>query len=462
MRITCVLLALLILFSAGYARAETFALTADTNVHVSTLTTKSIDVALNSDTKDTFLIRVLEEKTWISLTTNRIFLEAGKSETFTIYFSPQRDVMLGTYKLTVVAESLLTGLQTEKVLFVTVEKGEVVEIEQVSVRGDMIPTGSVEAEVDVKNFRTVTVTDVPLEISVVSTHEIEHFSDIVERIDPDQTATIKHRFVLDRYSPPGNYYVLARLNYNNEILETKQDFAVVERAVPRSTEETQYFLLGYTKKMSVRNYGNVQLQDYAITRNLDSIEQSFFYGEKPSVRSKDSYTWHIASVKPGDEVTITYTINYVPIVIFAAIAAGCVWFIIFKVRTLRIKKYIVQRKIIKEGAEFTVGIEVKNSTGVKVNDVIVTDFVPSIFTVKDAHGMTARKLKSGAGTELRWEIKELVKNDERVLTYKLIPVFGIEGQIKLPPAKVSFKSGKSTKKNSSFAPRLGINQKVKE
>jgi hypothetical protein len=122
----------------------------------------------------------------------------------------------------------------------------------------------------------------------------------------------------------------------------------------------------------------------------------------------------------------------------------------------------MQRKTIKEGTEFTVGIELRNTMGSKVTDVTVTDFVPSIFTVKDAHGVTAHRLKSGIGTELRWEIKELVKNDERVLSYKLVPVFGIHGQIKLPSAKVVFRSGKRKKTNSSFAPHLGIKQKKEE
>ncbi len=454
MRITPVLVAIsiLLLMNTGHA----FQLIADTNVRVSTSTTKNIDMILGSDTKDTFLIRVLEEKSWISLSTNRLSLEANEQKAFSIYFSPGADVMLGTYKITVAAESLSTGLQTEKALFVTIEKGEVVEIEQVVVRGDLIPTGTVDIEVHIKNFKTATATDVPVEIKVMSTHELAAFSDIVERIDPDQTATVRHQIVLERYSPPGTYTVTAKITYGGLSSETRQDFTVVERAVPKSIEETQFFLLGYTRKISVRNYGNVPIAEYTITKPLDGLEKSFFYGTVPTQKSPDSYTWKLNNIEPGDEAAITYTINYAPLAVLIIIICAAAWFIVFKVRTLRIKKYIMQRKTIKEGTEFTIGIEIKNSTGRKINDIVVTDFVPSVFAVKDTHGITAHKLKSGIGTELRWEIKEFVRNDERVLSYKIIPVFGIQGQVKLPSAKVMFRSGSRTKTNTSFAPRLGI------
>jgi len=374
---------------------------------------------------------------------------------------PGQEVQLGTYKVSVIAESLSTGLQTEKALFLTVEKGEVVEIERVLVTGDLIPTGTMVVEIAVKNFRTTTVQDVPVETVVTSTHDIARYSDIIERIDPGQTVAVMNRLTLERYAPPGTYTVTARLSGGFDS-ETRQDFTVVQRAVPRSNEETRFFLLGSTTVLTVRNYGNAVLQEYTVTREVSDFDQHFFSGDVPTAKNQNTYSWRLVGIEPGEQATITYTVNYAPLVgIIIALAIG-LWLIFFKVRTLRVKKYIMQKKVIKEGTEFTVGIELKNASGGKVTHVLVTDFVPSVFSVADTKGVAARKLKSGLGTELHWEINDLTPGEERVLSYKIVPVFGIQGQIKLPSAKVTFTSGRTTKTNSSFAPRLGVRAVVEE
>jgi len=74
MRITSVLLALVIVtlvLSAIPALAASFQVAAETNVRISTSTTKRVDLTLTSSSADTYLVRILEEKPWMSLSRAR-------------------------------------------------------------------------------------------------------------------------------------------------------------------------------------------------------------------------------------------------------------------------------------------------------------------------------------------------------------------------------------------------------
>src|SRR3989338_8838053 len=124
-------------------------------------------------------------------------------------------------------------------------------------------------------------------------------------------------------------------------------------------------------------------------------------------------------------------------------------------KTVRIRKYIIQKKEIEEGEEFTVALEIKNSSGSK-KSLEVRDFVPSVFTVKETEGLKPAKKKSHIGTELSWNVKDLNNHEERVLTYKIVPIFGVSGTIRLPRASIMFDvRGKKIEKRS-FPHSVGI------
>jgi len=71
--------------------------------------------------------------------------------------------------------------------------------------------------------------------------------------------------------------------------------------------------------------------------------------------------------------------------------------------------------------EFTVGIEIANSTGRKIENVTVKDFIPSVFDIKEGEGLKPVKKKTAAGAELTWKLKDVHKNEVRILSYKILP-----------------------------------------
>jgi len=98
----------------------------------------------------------------------------------------------------------------------------------------------------------------------------------------------------------------------------------------------------------------------------------------------------------------------------------------------------MQKKLISEGSEFTVGVEVKNSTGREINNLVVKDFIPTVFTAKDAQGIRADKRKTDFGTTLTWRISSIRNGEERLFSYKIVPVLGVGGQMSIPSASVTY------------------------
>ena len=148
--------------------------------------------------------------------------------------------------------------------------------------------------------------------------------------------------------------------------------------------------------------------------------------------------------------------DYSPLFLFIVVVLIAVWLFFFKIRTLKIKKFMLEKKFIEEGEEFTVGIELSNASGRKVDDLTVRDFVPSVFEFKEGEGPKPVRKKTAAGTELTWKVKDLHKNEERILSYKILPVFGVHGTVRLPQASASFTSGKKETEIKSLYTTLGI------
>lgn len=454
------LIVLTILIFSHTAFAAHFTVDAIDRLEMPVLTSKQIDITVKSDINDTFLINAVDIKPWMTLGTSSLTVPAGGSEKFNFYVAPTKDLMLGLHKITLNIESVSTGESIEKAIFVKLIKGETLEIEKIVVTGDLQPTGTVTAEIYIKNFKTTTVQDVAVSGSIKSTFSLLDFSDVIDRIDPDQSFIIKKELILEKYAPPGTYYVEATL-FDPALgpQSLRQDFTVAQRAIINEQKQKIPFGFGYTKIITITNDGNKMKEDYTVTDALSDFDSTFYFGDKPSSANGGMYYWKLFNMKPGDERTITYTINYLPLLLFIIFIIIAVWYLIFKLCTLRIKKYIMQKKIIEHGSEFTVGVNIKNSSGRAVKDIHIHDFVPSVFSVKDTPGVAPKKKKTGVGIELSWRIAELKHGEERIFSYKIIPVFGVTGVMRLPPAVVNFTRGKKRKKNSSWPAKIGAIEK---
>lgn len=419
------------------------------------------DVEISSNKEDVLNINILDNKPWISLSDTRISINEAESGIVTLSFSPPTDTPVGLYKIRFIAESLKTGDKESRDIYISVVKEGIIEIEKIFVTGDMEPAGRLGISVQSRSFMTITAQDIDLSVIVRSPEEaIFSFIDIIERIDPDKTTISEKYFYLPDFAEPGIYTVDAELKHDGKVSRMEQNFVVAEKPVIK-TETEEFLVLGTGKVIAVTNVGNKKSGSVLINENISDIEKIFFSGDPDSI-SGNVITWEVLGLQPGESKSITYKIDYVPVAIAIVILMFLTWYFVFSIRTLNIRKRILQKKMINEGSEFTVGVELKNRTGSDIKDVIIRDFIPSAFKVIYTPGPKPTKRETSMGTELKWKIENLTKGEERILTYRIMPVFGVYGQVKLSGATMRFRKKGIMSEVSSNPASMGIAHKEKK
>jgi hypothetical protein len=417
----------------------------------------SIDVQLNltSTESETVSLSFSDGKTWVTMDLQNVALTPGEVKPIHVSISPYLTTQLGLYKVGVLAESLKTGTLKKSDIFFNVKRGEQVYVEKIMVTGNLEPKGYVKITTDVKNYRQTTVSDVSFNVIVSSpTKNIMDTTIKIDKLDPMQSKTIESVVTLDSQAESGTYVIYVKTDYQSLIDRSEQTFAVVRKSILTKEYVKTPLLLGYSKQIKVLNEGN-QIGDDIVSDSIPSVDSIFFYGDKPLSKDGEKYTWEVKNIAPGEEKVITYYIDYSPLIVFIIAIVIALWFFFYKYRTVRIRKFILHKKFIEEGEDFTVGIEVHNGLK-KLDDVTVKDFVPPIFKIHDTEGMIPHKKSTGSGTELTWKLHDMKKNETRIFTYKVMPIFGVNGTIKLPKASAEFKYTKRNVRNLSDEAEIGI------
>ena len=449
-------LLVMLLFASA---ANAFTVTApEKTINVPTLGARDIIIPMASDRDEMVAVNLIDSPMWTSLNQNLVSLEAGRAKELVLTLAPFEDTVIGSpFQITLLAESLTTKQQIKKYIYVTVYKGNVIDIEKIIVSGDPKPLGYVRVDTIVKNYKTVLSGSMVINGMINSpSGKIFDFREVVDNINPDQRVTVSKTFSLGKYAEAGTYKVVTSMTADGETREVTQTFNVASRAIIVTTEDKSAQLFGFSKTITVTNDGNAEEPTVTVEQSVSQFEGVFFNGDVPTFIDNGKYAWLIRNVAPGSFYTVEYSIDYTPLFMFIAALLILFWIILFKLRTVRVKKYIIQKKELEEGEEFTVGIEVKNASGRKVDEVTVTDFVPPIFELRDFQGLSPAKKKTAAGTELSWKLKSVHHKEERLVSYRIVPLFGVHGQIRLPRASVSYKQGKRDMRNRSTYASIGI------
>lgn len=446
------LLVFLLLITPAFAFTVT---TPDETIVVPIGTTRQIDISISSNTADDVTLALLDSKPWISQSTSMMKFDGPDVKTLSLYVTPFMDTQPSVYKITLQAESLKTGEEQKKGIFINVNKIETIVIDKVEINGSFTPTGQVTIIASIKNYKPRTVEDIKLSSSVnAPSSKLIEFEQNIDSIDAGETKNVTYSFTLPKQAEPGLYSFDMRATAANETSEKIRTFTVISQAKFTQDSGKQPLIFGFRKTITVTNIGNTP-DDALVSEYLSPFEAAFYSGEQP-VSTKSQFTWLLKDIKPGESRTIQYRIDYSPLFLFVLVVAIVAWLFFFKVRTVRMKKFILEKKFIEEGEEFTVGVEIMNSTGKKIENATIKDFVPSVFDMKEGEGPKPTKKKTAAGTELVWKIKDLHKNEERILSYKILPVFGVHGTIRLPQASASFSKGKKEAEIRSGFANIGI------
>jgi len=449
------LLLFVLLFSASLSFASSnFTISVTDSLVINASQTGYVDINATSVANDRLLLSIVSEKPWMTLEDTQLIISAGATKSTKLYFSPTMSTLSGTYKFTVVVESKNTGETERADIFITVLENDFpVKIDRVAVMGSLEPSGTARMEIYVKNTGT-TANDAQVDALITSPSNRKVYElHEVAAVDPNEKKIISRDFYLGNCAEYGEYSIQMNLTYKGYLADSfVQRFDVIKK--PNVEVETsEQGIVTYEKTYVIKNTGNEAGNAEVSEKVFGSI---FYAGSEPSRIENGIYVWDV-DISPCEQKTVVYRMNYSPIVgVLAALLA--LWYVVFKFRTIRIRKNILQIKHIEQGSEFTVGIDLKAYIGAK--NVVIRDFVPSAFEVKETKGLKPHKTKTEAGTELLWKFDELKRNEERILDYKIVPIFGVRGRIRLPRAGATFNY--FARRLEKRSPPVGLGMKWQE
>lgn len=425
-------------------------------INVAIGSSKQIDVKVDSGVPEDIQFTVLDPKPWITQDTTRMRLNGDETKDLHIYVTPLMDTQPSVYRVSLLAESLISGETQKKFIFVNVNKLDIVDVERIVVTGNFTPTGQLTVSTVIKNYKARTVQNIKVTSTISSpSSKLIEFEQNIDSLDAGEAKNFTYSLTLPQQAEPGLYTVVARSTAEGETSQKTKTFTVQSQAYFTKEQKKEPLVFGYKKTITVTNIGNSE-DDAIVTDTLAGLDSAFYSGETPTTAKGSDFAWLLKNIKPGESKTLSYRVDYSPLFLFIIVVIIAGWVFFFKVRIIRVKKFILEKKFIEEGEEFTVGVEVMNSTGKKVEDATVKDFVPSVFDIKEGEGPKPTRKKTAAGTELVWKIKDMHKHEQRILSYKIMPVFGVHGRIRLPQASVSFSRGKKDVEIKSAYTSIGV------
>ena len=414
--------ALLVAF-AGSASAFEMVLSVD-NIAVHTGETKTIELAVVSAADDVVIFATPIEQPWMSMPTH-LFVNASQQTSALLTFSPFDRTEPRLYTFLLALQSLKTGERRERNITVVVRSAQVA-IEQMQITGELEPGGWGQLDIYVKNYESSPAT-VVLNVDV---GDMMDYSTNVT-LGAGEFTIVKRGFTIPECQAADEYMAHAELEFQGvSVFEADEPFVIPEKFIPIITKNETADAFKTDTVVTIKNVGNIAGTAEHAETLLGAL---FFSGDRPA-RTDDRFHWFL-DLSACQTRTIHYQIDYTPIPV-ALFVIFALWYVFFRLRTVRIKKLILQKAVIEKGFEFTIGVDTKSWVNAK--DIEIHDFVPSLFDVRDTPGIKPIKRKTEAGTELVWRFKEFRPYEEHIVDYKIVPLFGVSGQINLPRASTSF------------------------
>lgn len=431
----------LLAFFAGNAAAFTMSVS-EHSVSVHTGEIKVVALTISSPIDDIIVFSVPIEQPWMSIPTHLPIL-ANETKTTDITFSPLERTQPSIYKLDLLAEAIRAREKGEQNITISVRSSQVA-VEKLDVSGSLEPSGWGQITLYIKNYENSSTTAL-LNLSV---SEFLNWSDELT-LAPGEFKVIQRGFTIPECQRSGEYAVSANVYVQeNHVFSANDKFVIPEKFIQTVGENVTTSGLSTKSVITIKNIGNIE----GVAEYSQIIPGAlFFTGDQPT-STDNAFKW-ILNVGACQSRVVRYTVDYT-IIPEALIVIFALWYVFFRLRTVRISKRILQKAKIEKGIEFTVGIDVKSWVNAK--NVEIRDFVPSLFEVRNGSGIKPTLHKSEAGTELVWGFKEFGRHEERILDYKIVPMFEINGRVMLPKANVNFSHLHQRISKSSNVAHLGL------
>ncbi len=405
----------------------------------------------NNGAEDWFSIAVIgTESSWVSTDVFSARIKTGETAAFKATIAPPKDALPQTYAYSVVATRNLDKATEKKEIRIPVVQLETAVLRNYEISCTTCkPGGKLSISVDASNTGTKALENAAVEVEFGSQKK----SVPLKSLSVLESQAVSIDFPLDKYFAPGKYELKTSLKSGE-----KTYYALSSNVGVESVSKIVYdkkasqSLFGLDVVLSAENQGNVK-ENAELKSAVGENWYSFFSGPDPTRKSSEGYVWSIP-LSPGEKMQIRYSeIYWITIaLIFLIILGGIVAYL--QMNAVTIRKRIAQKHVAAEGREFPVLLHVRNR-GLNLDNVVVRDFVPSLFTVTEKFDTVKPVIKkTHDGIELTWRLGKLKQHEERVLSYKIKALVGIIGSATLPQAEVKFKFKDKVQVKKSNEPTL--------
>tara|TARA_Y100000310_G_C20601254_1_gene773171 strand:- start:751 stop:1482 length:732 start_codon:yes stop_codon:yes gene_type:complete len=212
--------------------------------------------------------------------------------------------------------------------------------------------------------------------------------------------------------------------------------------VSESVEDVSNFLYRDITVTKENNGNYIVGENYDL--ELGIIEKWFTrYSIRPTYKDDFGSHWSF-NLEPGEEYTINIKIDYRPLVIALIVIVVFIllmWYWMSK--GVIIKKEVFKLKQTSEGiSDFKILLHIKNNTNKTVKNIMLIEMLPRVINPLPKFGtLKPNNVQRGEkGVRMIWRIPELVKGEERIVSYDVEAKMKIIGQFMLPQAIVKYRT----------------------
>lgn len=257
-------------------------------------------------------------------------------------------------------------------------------------------------------------------------------------------------FEIDPLAEAGTRTLSVKLYLDDtKIAESSTEYEIKGYPDLQETTSKHVFLFRIEEKYTVYNNGNKA--GVAEEKFRMSILRKLFTKFSPEAvkeKGNDGKTYYVVrqALAPQETLEGSVVTNYrLLVVIILVIIAIIILYYVFRSPVIISKNAEPLRKTEDGLSEVKIRLYLKNRTRKAINNLRVTDIVPSIAEIdKKTHLGTMEPVsigKSKRGTIPRWEMDVLEAYEERIITYRIKSKLTLIGGIRLPSAKVAFDAG---------------------
>ncbi len=240
---------------------------------------------------------------------------------------------------------------------------------------------------------------------------------------------------------PGEYQLSVRAFVDGELSgkATSKFYVTSQARIVESIEIKQSF---FKKELVLKrtNIGN-QIAQSEYKMNFSFFEKMFTKSNvEPKV--KDNELTYVFVINPGETFILHVKTDFRPIlyiIMLAIIATITFYFII--THKVRISKELIKIRKTGDKIEFKILLFIKNNTRSSIKNIQLTEFVPNYVKVVSFETLKPIQTEKGKNlTRMIWNIGELVKGEERIISYKGEIETKFIGRLSLPQATLKYKN----------------------